>query len=154
LANLGSWEMDLRTGTLTWSKQMYRMLGLDPENTFLSRDSFWQMVYPHDRERAQHDRNQAVAEHRPLDNILRCLHADGSLRIVHVCAVPVYDEAGVPLRLMGMSQDITEQKQAEEALRRLSQQLLRTRDAERRQMARELHETAGADTAGPQKTEK
>jgi PAS domain S-box-containing protein len=147
LANLGSWEMDLRTGTLTWSKQMYRMLGLDPEKTFLSRDSFWQMVYPDDRERGQRDRNQAVAEHRPIDNILRCLHADGSLRIVHVCAVPVYDEAGVPLRLMGMSQDITEQKQAEEALRRLSQQLLRTRDAERRQMARELHETAGQSLA-------
>jgi PAS domain S-box-containing protein len=147
LANLGSWEMDLKTGTLAWSEQMYRMLGLDPQKTFLSRDSFWQMVHPADRERGQRDRNLAVAEHRPLDNELRCLHADGSIRIVHVCAVPVYDAAGMPLRLIGMSQDITEQKQSEVDLRRLSQQLLRTRDAERRQMARELHETAGQSLA-------
>jgi PAS domain S-box-containing protein len=43
--------------------------------------------------------------------------------------------------------DITERKEAEEDLRQLSQQLLRTRDAERRQMARELHETAGQSLA-------
>jgi len=147
LANVGSWELDLNTDTLVWSEQIYRMLNLNPRGVSEKADRFWRMVVPDDRERAQRENLAAIAQRRPLDLELRCVLPDGRVRTIQVRGVPSYDETGQPLRLVGMAQDITERREAEEGLRRLSQQLLRTRDGERRQMARELHETVGQSLA-------
>jgi two-component system NarL family sensor kinase len=72
---------------------------------------------------------------------------DGTVRTYFTRSVPITGSDGKMERRRGIVQDITEQMRAEEYLRQLSQQLLRTRDAERRQMARELHETAGQSLA-------
>jgi PAS domain S-box-containing protein len=147
LANVGSWELDLTTDTLVWSEQIYRMLNLNPRGASEKAERFWQMVLPDDRERARRENLKAIAQRRPMDLELRCMLPDGRVRTIQGRAVPYYDENGHPLRLAGMAQDITERREAEDGLRRLSQQLLRTRDAERRQMARELHETVGQSLA-------
>ena len=56
-------------------------------------------------------------------------------------------ERGSAARVRGVVHDITGQMRSEEELRRLSQELLRTQDAERRQIARNLHESAGQTLA-------
>jgi PAS domain S-box-containing protein len=119
LAGLGSWEIDFKTNTLTWSDQIYRMLGLDREKTPLTPEFFWQVVvHPDDRERGKRLLEQAIATHQHLDNELRCVAADGSIRILHRLAVADYDEVGEPIRLIGTAQDITERKRAEGALKK------------------------------------
>jgi PAS domain S-box-containing protein len=148
LANVGSWELDLKTGTIIWSDQMYRMLNLNPQGVSENVERFWQMVHPDDRERSQRREAQAIAEHHPFDSEVRCVFPDGRVRTIQSRALPVYDEAGQPIRLVGMAQDVTERKRAEEMSQKLSVRLLQLQDEERRRIARELHETTAQDLAG------
>src|SRR4029077_3418475 len=110
LANVGSWELDLKTGVLTWSAQIYRMLSVNPHGVPETAERFWQIVHPDDRERAQREQAQAIAEHQPLASELRCVLPDGRIRILDQLAVPVYDETGQAVRIGGMVQDITDRK--------------------------------------------
>jgi PAS domain S-box-containing protein len=118
LANLGSWEFDLHRNSIIWSDQMFRTLGLSPQHGEIAPEFFWGMVHPDDRERAQREEKRAIAERRPIDYEVRCIFPDGRVRTIQARAVPFYDESGQPLRLVGMSQDITERKEAEEKLRK------------------------------------
>src|SRR5208282_6885414 len=72
---------------------------------------------------------------------------EGEFRTHFVRGLPFRNAHGTIEYWIGVVQDITDQKRAEEDLRRLSQELLRTRDDDRRQMARELHESAGQSLA-------
>jgi PAS domain S-box-containing protein len=118
LANLGSWEFDLHRNSIIWSDQMFRTLGMSPQHREIAPEFFWGMVHPDDRERAQREQREAIAERRPIDYEVRCVFPDGRVRTIQARAVPFYDESGQPLRLVGMSQDITERKEAEEKLRK------------------------------------
>jgi PAS domain S-box-containing protein len=117
LANLGCWELDLRAQTVNWSDQMYRLMGLEPRNAVVTVDSFWDLVHPDDRERAQREILNAIAQRQPVEGEVRCVLADGRVRTLLRRAVPLFDEAGEPLRLVGTNQDVTERKIAEERLR-------------------------------------
>jgi PAS domain S-box-containing protein len=118
LANMGSWELNLETLKLNWSAHYYRMLGLAPETGPVSYGSGIRMIHPDDRERAIRDANQMRTQRLPLDNLLRFIRTDGSLRIFHSRAIGATDEAGRVVRIRGMSQDVTERKHEEERLRR------------------------------------
>jgi signal transduction histidine kinase len=58
-----------------------------------------------------------------------------------------FDEDGKVLRMVGFVADITERKEAEEALRQLSGRLLQLQDDERRRLARELHDSTAQSLA-------
>jgi signal transduction histidine kinase len=72
---------------------------------------------------------------------------DGSHRSYHFRCLPVIQENGAIEFVRGVVHDITDQTRREEDLHRISQQLLRTQDVDRRNLARELHETAGQSLA-------
>jgi PAS domain S-box-containing protein len=69
------------------------------------------------------------------------LHKDGHEIPIEISLSPMQTEDG--LVVTSAIRDITQRKRAEEALRTLSGQLLRTQDEERRRIARELHDSAG-----------
>jgi PAS domain S-box-containing protein len=69
------------------------------------------------------------------------LHKDGHEIPIEISLSPLETEEG--LVVTSAIRDITQRKRAEEALRTLSGQLLKTQDEERRRIARELHDSAG-----------
>jgi len=118
LANMGSWEMQVDSHELLWSAHFYRLLGLepDPPRKLYSRDL--SRIHPEDQERAFADMEKLIKTGQPLENELRFVRPDGSVRIFHSRAVGVTDEGGRVVRVQGMSQDVTERKSEEERLRR------------------------------------
>ena len=118
LANLGSWEVDVRTETLKWSAHYYRMLGRKPQPDPLQFCHGVDVIHPDDLERANRDMKLLIETGRPLDNEMRIIRADGAVRVLHSRAVAIADETGRTARVQGMSQDITERKNEEERLRK------------------------------------
>ena len=117
LAHIGSWEWDVARNVVTWSAELYRMLGVEPELPEAPLAQALELVHPEDRarlresiDRAYHDGASYVCEHR----IVR--RSDGAVRTVLSRGDIVCDEQGQPLRIVGTAQDLTERRQVEEAL--------------------------------------
>ena len=142
LANLGSWELDLRTGEMTWSLQLYRILGYDPAQTVPRFAEFARLLQLDLKVETRHDSPSGPRIRYPIESVIRWELLDGSARILHTRAWPSHSGGGEPLRMIGTTEDITERTEKETALHRLSRQLLQARDAEQRRIARDLHETA------------
>lgn len=150
-ARMGTWETDLRTGELTFSRQLFDVLGVTKRQSSSVVDLLWKIVH------SCYSGQRACASGAPMsqgaDQEVPYLHPDGTNRILQTRVIPVPCDGEPPLRFVGMIRDVTEQKDAERELResemlhRLSQELMRARDKERRQMARELHESAGQSLA-------
>jgi PAS domain S-box-containing protein len=130
VAHLGTWEWDVSEPTAVWSDELYRIYGLTPQTYTPSYENYLAMVHPDDRQRVMDATNRVFHEHVPYSHDERIVLPDGSLRYLHTWAHPVLDEAGKLVRLVGVCQDITEQKRAEAEVLELNQHLER-RVAER-----------------------
>jgi PAS domain S-box-containing protein len=117
LAHVGSWNFDIPANTITWSDEMYHLFGLQPQEIEMTHDFGFQLIHPEDQPVAQHALDEALYNHQPYNCCLRVRHSDGTYRIIDARGQVIYDEANKPLRIFGTSQDITEQRQAEECLR-------------------------------------
>ena len=111
------WEWDLKTGKDTWFGDLKTMFGI-PAERFVGRpEDFHRYVHPEDRQQV----SQAVAEaresHLPYEEEFRVVWPNGTVRWVAARGRFYYSENGVPERMLGMAQDITELKLAEQALR-------------------------------------
>ena len=118
LAHLGSWELDLVDNQLTWSDEVYRIFGLQPQEFAASYEAFLEAVHPDDRTMVDAAYSGSLREGRDTYEIEhRVLRRSGEIRHVHEKCTHFRDDAGAIIRSMGMVHDITERKQAEVALR-------------------------------------
>jgi PAS domain S-box-containing protein len=117
LANLGSWEWDLRSNTRNWSDQLSRIFGLRSGQLPSTFDGFYPLVHPDDRERTARLAREALRTGKSYENQFRIVRPDGAVRTVHNQARVDRDESGKPVRVIGVCQDITERKLAEEQAR-------------------------------------
>ena len=116
LARVGSWERHIKSDTIHYSEEMFRILGLAngaPPNfaTFLS------YVHPKDRERILEIDDKVRSSIAPVEVEYRIIRPDGEARFVRSILEGIRDDQGVPVRITGATQDITEQVKARELLR-------------------------------------
>ena len=120
LAQIGSWELDLRANNLTWSNEIYRIFEIDPVAFQASYEGFLNSVHPDDREMVDRAYSDSVASRAPYDITHRLLMKDGRIKFVQERCQTDYLPDGTPERSLGTVQDITERKQREDALQFLS----------------------------------
>ena len=121
VAHIGSWDYDAIAQTIKWSEELFQIHGLDPEQPLLSPLETLQWLHPDDRHSFQTLVEQSVAEGNAYEKDLRLVRPDGTVRFVEVRGMPLHDEQGTYVRMVGTTLDITERKQAEEALRQSEQ---------------------------------
>lgn len=119
MAHLGSWELDLIRNELTWSDEVYRIFGLQPRQFAATYEAFLERVHPDDRAFVDEAYLNSVRDGRDeydLDH--RVVRANtGEIRFVHERGEHIRDAQGKIIRSVGMVQDITESRRAEEELR-------------------------------------
>lgn len=155
LAHIGSWDWDIQSNSLTWSEEMYRIYGLDAREFTPTYDAFMSRVYPEDVAFVAREVGRSLKNLQPLDYHLRIARPDGEVRILHSQAKVVADERGLPLRLYGAAQDVTERvlaeeqlKSSNEKLRALAARLQSVREEESLRIAREIHDELGGAMTG------
>jgi PAS domain S-box-containing protein len=145
LAALGSWSMDVETGTIAWSPELYRIFGVDEavfEPTFAS---LMAMVHPDDVTRVQRARDDAMESGEPYAVAYRICRPDGRVREVQSRGRPVLDASGSRvLRLTGSIQDVTEANAAARELARLNTELIQLNE-----LSADVLGMLGHDVRGP-----
>jgi diguanylate cyclase (GGDEF)-like protein/PAS domain S-box-containing protein len=111
LAQLGSWELDLGSGVLKWSDEVFALFGMARQP--LSRQAVLKNIYWADREKYVRAFEEALADASMLSREFRVNHPDGSLRVLRDTGEVLIDDEGKPLRMLGVMVDITEQVAAE-----------------------------------------
>ncbi|WP_332770202.1 sensor histidine kinase [Phenylobacterium sp.] len=120
---LGSWELDLETRRLAASAFFRANFGFEPDEPVDRYEQLFARVHPDDRERLQRAVDRAVALGADLETECRTLADDSEVKWVQVRGRAVYDDRGSPVRMAGVSLDITERKLAEERQRALLDEL-------------------------------
>ncbi len=128
IAHVGSWEREIGTGTLWWSDESCRILGIEPGTFAGTLDAFLGFVHPDDRHLATPS-DRDLDTRTTLESEYRIVRPDGTVRVIHEIAEVVRDGTGLPVRLMGTCQDITDRVEAEEDRARLASAVEQTADA-------------------------
>jgi diguanylate cyclase (GGDEF)-like protein/PAS domain S-box-containing protein len=116
LAQLGSWSWDLTSGEVTWSQELYRILGLPPEERNASFDMFRRLLHPDDRQRVLELVERARTAGTGFECEHRVVRPDGAVRVLQARGEVHADGAGRPATMVGTAQDVTQRKQLEEQL--------------------------------------
>jgi PAS domain S-box-containing protein len=123
VAQVGSWTWDVPNRGVTWSDELYRLFGVEPGG-FDPINEAMAFIHSDDRDLVSRAIQHTLLTKEPYSFFYRITRRDGEERILHSCGYVVSDEHGNPASVFGTTQDVTERKQAEDALRR-SEQLLR-----------------------------
>jgi PAS domain S-box-containing protein len=126
LAHIGSWELEGATRRLVWSDEVYRIFGLTPQEFEATYESFLEHVHPDDRQTVDEAYSGSIRkkegsyeiEHR----IVR--KETGEVRIIFERCEHEWEDDGTFVRSLGLVQDITDRKQAEEKQKRLHDRFL------------------------------
>lgn len=120
----GAWEWDILTNTTNWSPEYYQLCQLDP-TVMPSYENWINSIHPDDREATDRKVRQALQDNSSYATIeFRVRRADG-WRWMSSTGQIFRNAAGEPLRILGLSIDITERKQTELALEQLNAELER-----------------------------
>jgi PAS domain S-box-containing protein len=118
VAKVGSWEIELPSLEITWSEQTHQIFEADPSHFQLRRPDFVEFIHPEDRAKVDAAFQASLDKGAPSDVEYRIVMADGRVKVLEEQWRVFRDEQGRPIRLMGTCRDVTEEKHAEEALRR------------------------------------
>jgi PAS domain S-box-containing protein len=123
VARLGSWDWDLLTDVLNWSDEHCRIYGIEPRAFGGTNSDFLVFVHPDDLPRVREADRRTQAEGAPYDLDFRIFRSDGAVRVVHEFGEVIRDETGRPARVVGTTQDITEQAAMDRERARLYEEL-------------------------------
>ncbi len=121
VAQIGNWEFDLDTKQITWSDQMYAIYGVERAQGEPSYSEVLQKFVPEDRMRLEAAVSNAIARGQPYVLDLRLCRPDGSMAYLESRGQVEVDASGRVVKLYGTTQDITERKRLELALKQRSQ---------------------------------
>ncbi|WP_163338197.1 PAS domain S-box protein [Desulfopila sp. IMCC35008] len=117
IAQLGSWHLDIKRNILTWSDEQYRIFGVTPQEFGANYEAFLNTIHPEDKEMVDKTYTNAIENNQPYECIHRIIKHDGEVRVVLEKSEDVVNGDGEVIHSYGFTQDITELKAAEAALK-------------------------------------
>jgi len=129
--HIGSWNWNIVEDTVDWNDNHFRLLGLAPGEVESGYQAWRDRVHPEDIGRVEQAIAEALATRTDFEAEYRVVYLDGSTHWLVSRGRGIYNEAGQPVRMLGVILDVSDRKRAETA------SILE----ERNRMAREIHDT-------------
>jgi len=120
LAKLGNWQVDLATNEFHCSREACRLLKLKKDGRQVTYDDFLAQVVDLERDTVRKKIDKAVKAKKSINLDYRVLLSDGTQKHILNQGEVLFNESGVPEILLGVVQDVTQLKQAEEEIRLLA----------------------------------
>jgi len=115
IAQMGSWELDLKSKYVYWSENNFRLMGLSPNSLEPNLDYFYSCVYPEDLNRVKATLEQLQDKKKPISYTFRIVWPDGQIRWLRNEVVPFFEQDELT-KLKGVNLDITDRKQDQQQL--------------------------------------
>jgi PAS domain S-box-containing protein len=122
---MGTWDWDIRTGQVAWSRNMEEVYGLRPGSFDGTIDGFRRLVHPEDGDRVEAAIADSIKTRAGYEAEFRIVRPGGSVGWMQGKGRIFADADGIPARMIGVGMDITERKRAEQALRQSEQRFAR-----------------------------
>ncbi|MGH9281085.1 MAG: PAS domain S-box protein [Acidimicrobiales bacterium] len=113
LARIGNWEIDLVTGHVEWSAELYELYGVDPSAFTPTPEEVYERVSPAEALELRAYVARARETGEGWENDIRVTLPDGRVRLLHGRAQVDLDDRGRPVRIRGTRQDVTDLRESE-----------------------------------------
>jgi PAS domain S-box-containing protein len=115
IAKMGSWSYNFLSNETKWSKNQYRILGFNPNETISSMDAFISRVHTNDLHLVSESNDTIKETMKPVNFEFRFVMPDGSIKWIFNNIVPVF-EGNELVGINGVNTDITSRKEIENSL--------------------------------------
>ena len=116
LSHTGSWKLDLSSGSVSVSPEVFRIYAVGPDEEIARSDFWFDRIHHEDRQRVREHFERCVAERLEYEADYRIVLPGGTIKYQHAIGHPVLDESGALAEFLGTTMDVTEQVQARIAL--------------------------------------
>jgi len=113
---LGIWDWNLIENSMDWNDRMFELYGITKDTFPKNVDAWINGLHPEDKHKAIDECNAALNGECEYNTCFRVLHPDGKVLHLKADGTIIRDEAGKPLRMIGLNKDISETKLSEEQL--------------------------------------
>src|SRR5712672_3027209 len=122
LTHTGSWVVRIpQMENVYWSKEMYRIFGLDPDST--PPTEIGRRLYPEDAPYFKDAIEHAIRDRTDFEADYRILLPNGAVKYIHAVGYPVVNASGDVIELVGTLMDVTQQHEARAALQAAFEQI-------------------------------
>ena len=115
VGHMDSWDWDIESNTIRWSAKLDASFGLVGGSFGVSYETFMELIHPQDRTLVDQEMRRALEEGTDFKVEFRAGLVDGTIRWKRIQGQVLYDEAGKPMRMMGVSMDVPQGRQVEKA---------------------------------------
>lgn len=122
-AGVGIWDWNIADNQIVWDDEMYTLYGLREGEKSSVFEAWENRIHPGDKEFNDEETRLALEGVKAYSSEFRIVLPDGTIRHLKAKGEVFYDDDGKPIRMLGVNFDITEQKQAEENIQMLNDEL-------------------------------
>ena len=122
MAAISSWEIIEMSGRMVCSQDALHLFG-DKDGDELEVEDLFAVIHPEERQQFQLAYETSLIEERPHEIVHRAVLPNGEEKIVNHYFKTFFGSGGLPLKSIGLIQDITENRRAEEILRESERRL-------------------------------
>ena len=120
LANFGNWQWDVESNKVTWSEVLYRIYGLNKDNFTATFEGYQALLHPEDKEQIVGIIETALQSGADTVFEERILRPDGEVRYLKSWTRAVMNEAGKPVKMIGVCLDITDAKNTQSKMEEIA----------------------------------
>jgi PAS domain S-box-containing protein len=128
ISRTGSWKLNLLTGRVTVSPEVFRRYAVNPDEDTSSPEFWFNRIHPDDRQRVRANLERCLAERANYEDNYRIILPDGTVKYQHSIGHPILNESGELVEFLGTTIEITEQVEARIKLEKAFEEIKNLKD--------------------------